>query len=66
MDSPEKPGIIGYTRKRMKTNKTKSTTQKTDEQHGYHQAWFTFSHGIHMLRVYTFYRNTLVLKLVIV
>jgi hypothetical protein len=50
MDSPEKPGIIGYTRKRMKTNKTKSTTQKTDEQHGYHQAWFTFSHGIHMLK----------------
>jgi hypothetical protein len=41
MDNPEKPSIIGYTRKRIKTNKTKNTTQKTDEQHGYHNSDFT-------------------------
>jgi hypothetical protein len=32
MDNPEKPGIIGYTRKRIKTNKTKNADLKRREK----------------------------------
>ena len=36
MENPETAAILG-TRHRTKTNETKNTTQRKEEQHGHHQ-----------------------------